>query len=103
MTAAPAPAPARAQDTPPPDDRFDVTLLDKSITQGTRIAAAPDGRVLLAERDGRLKIWKPATKTTVVAGQIPTAQPGELGFMGLALSPDFATTGYLYAHYVPTV
>jgi glucose/arabinose dehydrogenase/PKD repeat protein len=95
------PAVAAAQD-PPPDDRFDVTLLEKSITQGTRIAAAPNGRVLLAERDGRLKIWKPDTKTTVVAGQIPTSQPGELGFMGLALSPDFATTGYLYAHYVPT-
>jgi glucose/arabinose dehydrogenase len=96
-------APARAQDAPPPDDRFDVTLLDKSITQGTRIAAAPDGRVLLAERDGRLKIFKPDTKTTVLAGQIPTSQPGELGFMGLALAPDFASTGHLYAHYVPTV
>ena len=76
-------------------------LLDKTITQGTRIAVAPDGRVFLAERDGRLKIWKPDTKTTVLAGQIPTGQPGELGFMGLALSPDFATTGYVYAHYVP--
>ena len=57
--------------------------------------------MLLAERDGRLKIWKPDTKTTVLAGQIPTGQPGELGFMGLALSPDFATTSYIYAHYVP--
>ena len=91
------PAFARAQDAPPPDDRFDVTLLEKSITQGTRIATAPDGRVLLAERDGRLKIYKPDTKTTVIAGQIPTGQPGELGFMGLALSPDFATTGFVYA------
>jgi hypothetical protein len=52
------PGAAAAQD-PPPDDRFDVTLLEKSITQGTRIATAPDGRVLLAERDGRLKIYKP--------------------------------------------
>ena len=78
------PAAAAAQD-PPPDDRFDVTLLDKTITQGTRITIAPDGRVFLAERDGRLKIWKPETKTTVLAGQIPTGQPGELGFMGLAL------------------
>ncbi|MDA0160263.1 PQQ-dependent sugar dehydrogenase [Solirubrobacter ginsenosidimutans] len=96
------PPAAHAQDAPP-DDRFDVTLLDKSITQGTRIATTPDGRVLLAERDGRLKVWKPTTQTTVVAGQIPTGQPGELGFMGLALSPDFATTGYVYAHYVPLV
>ncbi len=95
------PAVASAQEQPPPDDRFDVSLLDKNITQGIRIAVAPDGRVFLAERDGRLKIWKPDTKTTVVAGQIPTGQPGELGFMGLALSPDFATTGYIYAHYVP--
>src|ERR1043165_5846620 len=74
-------APAHAQDTQPADDRFDVTLLDKNITQGTRIATTPDGRVLLAERDGRLKIYKPDTKTTALGGQIPTGQPGELGFI----------------------
>ena len=86
---------------PPPDDRFDVTLLDKNITQGIRIATAPDGRVFLAERDGRLKVFKPDTGTTVVAGQIPTGTNGELGFVGLAVAPDFATTKHLYAHYVP--
>ena len=94
------PGAAAAQEQPP-DSRFDVTLLDKTITQGTRIATTPDGRVLLAERDGRLKVWKPDTRTTALAGQIPTGQPGELGFMGLAVSPDFATTGFIYAHYVP--
>src|SRR5690348_16225586 len=95
------PATSAALGTQPPDDRFNVSVLDQNITQGTRIATTPDGRVLLAERDGRLKVWKPSTQTTVVAGQIPTGQPGELGFMGLAISPDFATTGYIYAHYVP--
>ena len=72
LAATPAVAGAQA---PPEDDRFEVTLLDKNITQGIRIATAPDGRVLLAERDGRLKIFKPDTGTTVVAGQIPTGCP----------------------------
>ena len=88
------PASARAQDTPPPDDRFDVTLLDKNITQGTRIATAPDGRVLLAERDGRLKIFKPRHQDDGRSrARSRPAQPGELGFMGLALAPDFADDG----------
>jgi glucose/arabinose dehydrogenase len=67
-----------------------------------RVATAPDGRVFLAERDGRLKVFKPDTGTTVVAGQIPTGTNGELGFVGLAVAPDFATTKHIYAHYVPT-
>jgi len=98
LAATPAVAGAQA---PPEDDRFEVTLLDKNITQGIRIAAAPDGRVLLAERDGRLKIFKPDTGATVVAGQIPTGVPGELGFVGLAVAPDFATTKNIFVHYVP--
>jgi glucose/arabinose dehydrogenase len=96
------PASAAAQDAPPADDRFEVSLLDRNITQGIRIETLPDGRVLLAERDGRLKLFKPATGTTVVAGQIPTGTNGELGFVGLAAAPDFATTHHIYAHYVPT-
>jgi glucose/arabinose dehydrogenase/PKD repeat protein len=96
-----APAVASAQ-APPEDDRFEVTLLDKNITQGIRIDTAPDGRVFLAERDGRLKIFKPDTGTTVVAGQIPTGTNGELGFVGFAVAPDFATSKHVYAHYVPT-
>lgn len=95
-------ATASAQSTPPPDDRFEVTLLERNITQGIRIEPLPDGRVLLAERDGRLKVYKPDTGTTVIAGQIPTGTNGELGFVGLAAAPDFATSHHIYAHYVPT-
>ncbi|MDA0183328.1 PQQ-dependent sugar dehydrogenase [Solirubrobacter phytolaccae] len=96
------PATASAQGAPPADDRFEVSLLDRNITQGIRIETLPDGRVLLAERDGRLKLFKPATGTTVVAGQLATGVPGELGFVGLAAAPDFATSHHIYAHYVPT-
>ncbi len=70
------PATAAAQDAPS-DDRFEVSLLDRNITQGIRIETLPDGRVLLAERDGRLKVFKPDTGTTVTAGQIPTGVPGD--------------------------
>ena len=94
---------AAAQDAPPADDRFEVTLLDKNITQGIRIATAPDGRVLLAERDGRLKIFKPDTGTTVVAGQIPTGAAGRARLRGPGgwrrTSPRRSN---IYAHYVPT-
>ena len=27
--------------------------------------------------------------------------PGELGFVGLAVAPDFATTKHIFVHYVP--
>jgi cytochrome c len=60
------------------------------------IAVAPDGRVLLVERAGVLKIWKPETKTTMVAARLEVFKELEDGLLGIALDPHFATNGWVY-------
>ncbi|GAB3443490.1 PQQ-dependent sugar dehydrogenase [Actinophytocola sediminis] len=87
---------------PPVAERFQkVVLADTDLTQPMRIAVAQDGRVVFIERDGRVKVWDPDTQAATVAGAIPVRVTGELGLVGLALAPDFATTGQLYLHYSP--
>src|SRR5262245_61000206 len=77
---------------PPVMERFQKVALDTDLNQPMRIAVAPDGRVVLIERDGRVKVWDPATQATTTAGTVPVKVTGELGLVGLALAPDFATT-----------
>jgi glucose/arabinose dehydrogenase len=92
---------ADQQYPPPVVERFQKVALDTDLTQPMRIAVAGDGRVVLIERDGRVKIWNPATRSTVVAGTVPVRVTGELGLVGLALAPDFAATGHIYLHFSP--
>ncbi|MEV6985414.1 PQQ-dependent sugar dehydrogenase [Sphaerisporangium sp. NPDC051017] len=85
---------------PPPDDRFQKVLLENTnLTQPVRLSVAPDGRVIYIERDGRVKVWDPKTKSSAVAGTVPVRVTGELGLIGLALARDFAKTGHLYLHF----
>ncbi|WP_170322949.1 PQQ-dependent sugar dehydrogenase [Acrocarpospora macrocephala] len=92
--------PGEHSSPPPPDERFQKVLLENTgLTQPMRISVAPDGRVVYIERDGRVKVWDPTTKASVVAGTVPVRVVGELGMVGLALAPDFATTGHLYLHF----
>ncbi|MBO0880623.1 MAG: PQQ-dependent sugar dehydrogenase, partial [Mycobacterium sp.] len=85
---------------PPSPDRFQKVLLEGGdLTQPMRIAVAPDGRVIYIERDGRVKVWDPKTQDSIVAGTVPVRVVGELGLVGLALAPDFETTGHIYLHF----
>jgi glucose/arabinose dehydrogenase len=95
---------AAAHPDPPPPvaERFQkVVLADADLTQPMRIAVAGDGRVVYIERDGRVRVWDPATQAVVTAGAIPVRVSGEVGLIGLALAPDFAATGHLYLHFAP--
>lgn len=99
-----APASAHPEPEPPPPvaERFQkVVLEDAELTQPMRIAVAQDGRVVYIERDGRVRVWDPAARASVTAGSVPVRVTGELGLVGLALAPDFATTGHLYLHFSP--
>src|ERR1043165_5284532 len=53
------------------DARFQKVMLATNTADPMELAVAPDGRVLFVERVGTLKIWKPDTKSVVVAGTLP--------------------------------
>jgi len=61
---------------------------------------APDGRIFLTERSGRIRTVRDGALDPepwlTVDGVVET---GESGLMGLALDPDFSTNGYVYTTY----
>ncbi len=65
------------------------------------IAVAPDGRVFVTERAGRLRLitatgLAPEPLMTPIVHAVDSTWHPESGLMGIALAPDFATTGHAY-------
>ena len=64
------------------------------------MAFAPDGRLFVTERPGRVRIIDVATGRTELALSLDDVfTQGEAGLLGLALDPQFAQTGLVYVYY----
>ncbi len=57
----------------------------------------PDGRALVSERPGTIRLIKHGRLQEKAYTRIPSAQVGEAGLMGLALHPDFSRQPFVYA------
>lgn len=71
----------------------------EGLQGASAIAVAPDGRLLIAEQGGALRIVKNGQLLAAPAARLPTAAVGERGLIGVALHPDFARNGFVYVHY----
>lgn len=89
-------------------------VLEAQCDNPMELTVLNDGRVVFIERFGLVRVWKPDSRTTVTAARIPvhgsfnpstTKGPDrgswEAGLMGVAASPDFDRTGWLYIYYSP--
>jgi glucose/arabinose dehydrogenase len=65
------------------------------------MAFAPDGRLFVAERPGRIRVIDEGGLVAEPWVALPAASPTgtEAGLMGLAIDPAFASTGFVYACY----
>ncbi len=60
----------------------------------------PDGRLLVTEKEGELKLFDPATrKTGEVSGVPEVDEGGQGGFGDVVLHPQFASNGIVYLSY----
>jgi cytochrome c len=80
---------------------YDRVELDGNTVGPGALEVTPDGRVLYTQYGGQLKVYKPDTRTTVVAGTLNVYTGGEDGLTGLALDPNFATNRWVYLYYSP--
>lgn len=96
--AAPAAPPAGS---PPPDIRYQVEVLAEGMPQPMELELAPDGRVFFIEIAGKLRIWKPDTKTIVDAGELKVVTALENGLLGFALDPKFSENHWIYILHSP--
>jgi glucose/arabinose dehydrogenase len=60
---------------------------------------APDGRIFLSERPGRIRIARDGQLQTVPWMTLEVADVSEAGLLGLALDPQFAQTRFVYVAY----
>ncbi|RZU02521.1 PQQ-dependent sugar dehydrogenase [Rivibacter subsaxonicus] len=89
-----APAPA-----PPPGSPRAVTIAS-GLDHPWSLAFLPDGRYLVTERAGRLRVVATdGTLSAPVTGLPAVQAAGQGGLLDLALAPDFATSGRIYWSY----
>ena len=70
------------------------------LDRPTAARFAPDGRLFILEKPGRVRVWRPETGLLAVpALTIPSCDGSEMGLLGLAFDPDFATNGHLYLYH----
>src|SRR5690606_2588325 len=96
---------AKAAATAPAGDRsqgegFDTTEL-ASFDHPWAMTFLPDGRLLVTEMGGRLKLFDPATGATGDVGGVPEVRhAGQGGFGDVVLHPGFADNRLVYISYV---
>ena len=107
----PSTSPAPAAPTPggaPPSDvfttndgvRFVVEPVVTNLEIPWSMAFAPDGRLFVTERPGRVRIVNLSSRTSELALTVDdTYTEGEAGLLGLALDPQFDQTRLVYLYY----
>ncbi|RKR92094.1 glucose/arabinose dehydrogenase [Micromonospora pisi] len=81
---------------------FEKVALDENTVDPMALDIAADGRVFYIQRAGQLKIFKPASSSTVTSGTLSVYTGGEDGLVGMALDPNFATNNWIYLYYSPS-
>jgi glucose/arabinose dehydrogenase len=91
------PPPAAAA---PPQD-FQTSLVVGSGLDGpSGFEIAPDGRIFILERTGKIKIFKDGQLLAQPFADLPSEGTGDRGLIGIAFDPDFGTSNhYVYFYY----
>ena len=78
----------------------EVQTIAEGLERPWGMAFLPDGRLLITERPGRLRLLALDGTLSESLGGTPTVYAqGQGGLLDVALDPDFATTGYVYLSY----
>lgn len=93
--------PAFAADYPTQHHRVRIVTVAAGLAHPWSLAFLPDGRMLVTERPGRLRvISKQGTlERSPVEGLPRVDAQGQGGLLDVALHPDFATNGWVYWTY----
>ncbi len=76
---------------------FRVVTLAEGLEHPWSLGFLPDGRMLVTERPGRLRVVSQGRlEPQPVAGLPPVAEHGQGGLFDVALHPEFAKNGFVY-------
>ena len=85
----------------PDPTRFVKTVLVSELTEPMELDMFPDGKVILIERRGTIKLFDHATGLINVVYKMPVYSKEEDGLMGLALDPNWEKNHWIYLYYSP--
>lgn len=89
--------PAQYRVTTPDEVRVETFISGLEVPWA--LAFAPDGRLFISERPGRLRVARGTELDPDPWAIFPVQSSGEGGLMGLALDPDFTNTPWVYVCY----
>src|SRR3989454_12175577 len=96
----PTPTPTGEVFTTADGVRFSVDVVATNLQIPWSLAFAPDGRLFVTERPGRVRILDLAARTMATALTLDDSlQDGEAGTLGLALDPSFSSNKLVYLYY----
>ena len=84
----------------PQQRSLQITELATGLTQPWGLAFLPDGRILITEKPGQLRIFDPAAGLQPpITGLPEIAEEGQGGLLDVALHPDYQNNGWIYFSY----
>jgi glucose/arabinose dehydrogenase len=85
---------------------YQLTTIATGLTQPSALVETPDGRLLVTEQQGTLRVVTtgsdlrtPGTLLPTPALQLTVNFEGERGLIGIALDPNFSTNNFVYLYY----
>jgi len=82
---------------------FEHSLVVSHLGGPTAMAFAPDGRLFVSDKYGKLLIIKNGRVLNTPFLEVETVQDGERGLQGIAFDPNFLINRYLYVFYTYAV
>ena len=94
------PDPTLTRATPAPGDAPFAIAAQATFNEPWAMAFLPDGRLLVTEKRGALKLFDPTTQRSGEITGVPKVAYGGQGGLGdVALHPGFANNGFVYLSY----
>jgi glucose/arabinose dehydrogenase len=81
---------------------FSESTAITGLTRPTSLAVLPDGRWLITQQGGQLRVVQNGVLSPTVAASLSVDSQGERGLLGVAADPNFASNHFIYLYYTPT-
>jgi glucose/arabinose dehydrogenase len=84
----------------PPADFQTSLVVGDGLNGPSGFEIAPDGRIFILERSGKIKIVKNGQLLPTPFAELPSEDTGDRGLIGIAFDPDFGVSNhYVYFYY----
>jgi len=84
----------------PPDDFQTSLVIGDGLNGPSGFEIAPDGRIFILERSGKIKVVKDGQLLPTPFAELPSEDTGDRGLIGIAFDPEFGVTNhFVYFYY----